>query len=149
MGYEVFEQEIQGHFRFAGYGVVAYCDHPQCNAVIDRGMAYACCGGIHFSESCGGFYCAEHEAQLMCEDELEDLDEEEKQSILASYGLTEAPLFDESGMAKLCNHPPIEFKEHPEWIKHISKDKSWSTFRKEKPELFNALQNMEKIHVAE
>lgn len=149
MGYEVFEQDIQGHFRFAGYGVVAYCDHPQCNAVIDRGMDYACCGGIHFDGSCGGFYCIEHETPVMHEDELEDLDEEETQHILSSYGLTEVPTFDEYGIAKLCNHPPIEFKEHPDWIKHISTDKTWSKFRKEKPEQFKALQDMEKIHVAE
>ena len=144
MGYQIFDQEIQGTFRISGYGVPAYCDHPNCMNEIDRGMAYACCGGIHRSESCGGFYCSEHEAPIISEDELEGLDDEEKQDVLESYGLSEAPLFDECGIAYICNHPPIEFKEHPHWIKHISNDSTWSTFRENDAEKFNALKALEK-----
>lgn len=149
MGYQVFDQNIQGQFRLSGYGVPAYCDYPGCSEKIDRGMGYACCGAIHHSDSCGGFYCANHSTPIMSENELEDLDEEEKETVLASYGLTEAPLFDENGIAYLCSHPPIEFKEHPDWIKHISKDKSWSKFRKEEHENFNALKALEKKYAAE
>lgn len=43
--------------RDIGYGVPAYCDHPGCDAEIDRGMGWKCegegCG-------CGKFYCEQH-----------------------------------------------------------------------------------------
>lgn len=43
--------------RDIGYGVPAYCDHPGCDALIDRGLGWKCedeeCG-------CGKFYCAAH-----------------------------------------------------------------------------------------
>lgn len=48
--------------RDIGYGVPAYCDHPGCEEVIDRGLAYVCCdaepyGGEH---GCGLFFCLQH-----------------------------------------------------------------------------------------
>ncbi|MRG98823.1 hypothetical protein GIY21_00790 [Xanthomonas sontii] len=43
--------------RDIGYGVPAYCDHPGCDAEIDRGLGHICedpqC-------ACGKFYCAQH-----------------------------------------------------------------------------------------
>lgn len=144
MGYEVFDQNIQGKFRLAGYGVPAYCNYPGCSNEIDRGMSYACCGAIHHDSSCGGFYCSEHATPFIGEDELEDLDDEEVQAVLEGYGLEEAPLFGEDGLAYLCSHPPIEFKEHPDWIKHISTDETWQKFREQKPEEFNAMKALEK-----
>jgi len=139
MGYQVFDQTIQGQYRLAGYGVPAYCDHPGCMTQIDRGMGYACCGGIHFDGSCGGFYCSEHEHKYVSEDELEDLDDSERAEYLKAMGLKEDPVFDEYGNAQVCIHEPIEFKEHPLWINHISKKRDWAKFRKEQPEKFNAL----------
>ena len=46
----------------AGYLVEAKCEHPGCNAEIDRGMAYACGGsaGDQGGCSCEGYFCYEH-----------------------------------------------------------------------------------------
>lgn len=47
--------------RDIGYGVPAVCDHPGCNAEIDRGLSYVCGsepkGGEH---GCGLYFCEEH-----------------------------------------------------------------------------------------
>ena len=50
--------------REVGYGVEATCEHPGCEAQIDRGLAYAC-GGLDAvigrSEiGCGHHFCYEH-----------------------------------------------------------------------------------------
>lgn len=53
--------------REIGYGVEATCDHPGCNVVIDRGIAYCCGGdegpgnaGMDDEPYCGGYFCASH-----------------------------------------------------------------------------------------
>jgi hypothetical protein len=46
--------------REAGYAVQATCDEPNCDAKIDRGMAYCCLpvgGGEH---GCGHYFCSDH-----------------------------------------------------------------------------------------
>lgn len=47
--------------RPIGYAHEAVCDHPGCNAKIDRGLAYAC-GGEHLggADYCEKYFCAEH-----------------------------------------------------------------------------------------
>lgn len=56
MDYQVYKV---GH-RYGGYGVPSYCEHPDCNAEIDRGMAHAC-GGEPFSEvGCDRYFCGKH-----------------------------------------------------------------------------------------
>lgn len=47
--------------RPIGYTHDAVCDHPGCDAAIDRGLSYAC-GGMHGEEShsCEGYYCGKH-----------------------------------------------------------------------------------------
>lgn len=47
--------------RPIGYGHIATCDFPGCEAEIDRGIAYAC-GGMHGEEShsCEGYFCTRH-----------------------------------------------------------------------------------------
>lgn len=49
--------------RDIGYGVVAYCDHPECDKTIDRGLAYVCKeqeprGG----DGCGLYFCEDHQS---------------------------------------------------------------------------------------
>jgi hypothetical protein len=47
--------------REAGYGVDALCDHPDCGAEIDRGLAYLCGqrpGG--YPHGCGDYFCSGH-----------------------------------------------------------------------------------------
>lgn len=51
--------------RDIGYGVPAYCDHPGCGAVIDRGLSFVCSGPEEYQpyggeHGCGLFFCAEH-----------------------------------------------------------------------------------------
>lgn len=47
--------------RDVGYGVPCKCDVPNCDADIDRGLAYVC-GGMHDGgeNGCGRYMCAAH-----------------------------------------------------------------------------------------
>ena len=47
--------------RPIGYVFAATCDHPGCDAQIDRGLSYAC-GGMHGEDdhSCEGYFCGKH-----------------------------------------------------------------------------------------
>lgn len=50
--------------RDVGYGIPSYCDHPDCDEVIDRGLAYVCGGepyGGEEGEGCGLFFCVGHQ----------------------------------------------------------------------------------------
>lgn len=48
--------------RDIGYGVPAICDHPKCNARIDRGLGYVCGAEPYGGDmGCGLFFCAKHE----------------------------------------------------------------------------------------
>ncbi len=43
MGWSLGHDNRWGKFgRDIGYGVPAICDHPGCNAEIDRGLSYVC-----------------------------------------------------------------------------------------------------------
>ncbi|WP_395406277.1 hypothetical protein ACHMW6_06290 [Pseudoduganella sp. UC29_106] len=100
--------------RDVGYGVPAFCDHPDCNKVIDRGISYVCGGGIFGGEhGCGMHFCGDHmrhnnEAQV-CERCLK-------------------------GRARFPVKP-----DHPKWIRWKLRDKSWATWRKENPEAVKAM----------
>lgn len=55
--------------RPIGYSWPATCDHPGCDAKIDRGLSYAC-GGMHGDSDtcpttdngvcCEGYFCGKH-----------------------------------------------------------------------------------------
>ncbi|WP_332822197.1 hypothetical protein [Stutzerimonas kunmingensis] len=47
--------------RPIGYAHAAKCDHPGCDADIDRGLSYAC-GGMHGQNEvdCEGYFCQKH-----------------------------------------------------------------------------------------
>ena len=47
--------------RPIGYTHEATCDHPGCDAKIDRGLSYVC-GMMHGEDewSCEGYFCPEH-----------------------------------------------------------------------------------------
>lgn len=94
--------------RDIGYGVPAYCDHPKCNAVIDRGLGYVCGGDLRGGEKgCGLYFCGEHlrgARPQLCPK-------------CARY-----------------DHTPYKPKpDHPDWIKHKLTDESWQTWRDENP----------------
>lgn len=56
--------------RPIGYVHEATCDHPGCNAKIDRGLSYAC-GGMHGEDevSCEKYFCEEHLAYTVDSDD--------------------------------------------------------------------------------
>ena len=98
--------------RFIGYGVPATCDNPGCGASIDRGMAYACGGGVTSSqENCGLFFCDKH---LF----YPDTDDAEHASCMRCCK-SEDP-FDPT--------PDVA-----EWVEHLLTDESWQSWREENP----------------
>ncbi len=123
MGYQIYKV---GH-RWGGYGVPAYCEHPDCKEEIDRGMSFAC-GGEPFCEyGCDKYFCGKH-LKYTCVIELYEEDHEcdEKENECEIRELCEA-----------CSTGKGEFDykpEHPTWVKHLLKDKSWAKWRKENPE---------------
>lgn len=87
MGWSDCGDDSQG--RPIGYGVEATCDHPECDAQIDRGLSYAC-GGEHGEDSdyCEKYFCSKHLMSIetkdgrcmsvcaACEKLIEQMDEE-------------------------------------------------------------------------
>jgi hypothetical protein len=112
--------------RDVGYGVPAWCDHPACNAEIDRGLAHVC-GNMHGGDGrgCGLYFCSAH--LLLVDDP------------------------DSDGMSQLCERC-VELDEdgqaieafpakpdHPEWIAWKLTSESWAWWRGENPEAVAAL----------
>jgi len=97
--------------RDIGYGVPAYCDHPGCNEVIDRGLSYVC-GGEPFGgeHGCGLYFCGKHTTYH------------------ETRGSVCAPCADR-------RKKPFEAKpDHPDWIKWKLTDESWRQWRDENPD---------------
>jgi hypothetical protein len=48
--------------RDIGYGVPTMCDHPECDARIDRGLSYVCAHQEPYGgeEGCGLYFCHAH-----------------------------------------------------------------------------------------
>jgi hypothetical protein len=95
--------------RDIGYGVPAFCDHPGCEAEIDRGLAYVCCDQQpHGGElGCGLYFCGRHR-------------------------------FGWRGKCEQCHkrrtRPFAAKPDHPRWIEHKLTDESWAQWRAEHPE---------------
>jgi len=109
MGWSVgFDTQWQ---RDIGYGVPAFCDHPDCNKEINRGLGYVCGGEPYGGErGCGLYFCSRH-------------------------------LLIHSKLPQLCSRcsprrqkPFSPTPDHPTWIKHKLKDPSWKQWRDENPE---------------
>ncbi len=104
MGYSVY-RDVEGHDRWAGYGVPAECDWADCHAKIDRGMAYKCeehydltVEDVVEAEGCGLYFCGKH-----------DTDFEQH------WDMKPKP-------------------DSPEWERHMLNDPSWQQWRDENPE---------------
>lgn len=106
--YEDFEARMRGVTRWAGYGVPAICDHPDCSAEINRGMGYRCeerwiedegTGEEAREEGCMLFFCGEH-SEISCSPEHDDF--------------TPKP-------------------DTQEWVEFILTDESWAQWRAENP----------------
>jgi hypothetical protein len=90
--------------RDIGYGVPAYCDHPDCNERIDRGLSYVC-GGEH---GCGLYFCWMH---------LHEADHGQQ----CERCINEQEPFD----AK---------PDHPLWTEFKMTDPSWERWRRKRTE---------------
>lgn len=103
--------------RDVGYGVPAYCDHPGCNAEIDRGLGYICgyeqIGGG--GKGCGNFFCSAHGGGTLCD--------------CCSTGKDAFP-----------GKP-----DHPKWLRHKLRDPSWQDWRKENPQAVKAIREALKL----
>ena len=99
--------------RFIGYGVPAYCDHPDCNNEIDRGLAHVCSDSQPYGgEGCGLYFCLDHsDFSGRCDRCSNDEDPFEPK------------------------------KEHPKWIKWMLTHRSWEEWRKENPDKVKLLES--------
>ena len=104
MGYQIYEYGE----RFAGYGVPAICEHPDCNEKIDRGMSFACGGMPYEDNSCDRYFCEKH---LSCGDSGKNL-------------------------CEMCISEKDPFPKKPEtkeWMEHLLEDESWAEWRRNNP----------------
>ena len=94
--------------RDIGYGVPAYCDHPDCKKEIDRGLGYVCGGEPEGGErGCGLFFCEAHQV---------------------GYDQTCACCAPKKRRKFFTAKP-----DHPAWIEHKLTDESWQAWRDANP----------------
>ncbi len=100
--------------RDIGYGVPAYCDHPECTEKIDRGLGYVCGGDAYGGEhGCGLFFCSTH-------------------LHMAGSRRDNKPL-----CVRCLKSRPLGFApkpDHPEWVEWKLTDDSWKQWRGENPD---------------
>ncbi|WP_334034713.1 hypothetical protein [Burkholderia cepacia] len=111
--------------RDIGYGVPATCDHPDCNAKIDRGLAHVC-GGEPYGgdDGCGLYFCSTHLLPRRCERCSDRTDDAE--------------------------FSPFEPKpDHPEWIEWKLTDPSWQQWRDENPAAVEEMKAVLSTHAGE
>jgi len=115
--------------RFAGYGVPAGCDWPDCDEEINRGL---------------GFKCEEHgryelmlNGEAISYDRFDDEPEAEEEWVTADgCGL----YFCEDHREKTTAHTLIAAKPDTiEWVRHLLTAPSWATWRAENPARVTAL----------
>lgn len=89
--------------RDIGYEVPAFCDHPDCDEEINRGLSFVCGGEPYGGEhGCGLYFCGRH---------------------LGTGCLCER--CNDGGS------PFTAKAEHPDWIAHKATDPSWAVWRAE------------------
>ncbi|GBU19383.1 MULTISPECIES: hypothetical protein [Methylobacterium] len=101
--------------RDVGYGVPAKCDHPGCDAEIDRGLAHICGGDPYGGEhGCGLHFCGSH--------------------LFMSGRRSEHP--GRPQLCEACYHEREPFPQKPdvpEWLEHKLSAPSWEEWRTEHP----------------
>ena len=122
------------HGRDIGYGVVAYCDHPGCNKVIDRGLAHVCCNMEPYGGECGCglYFCSDHASpgNHMCERCVAFQEAVEVWEALPADTTVPYPRFEPF-------HPK---PDHPRWVHHKLTDPSWMEWREAHPDEVAELQ---------
>jgi hypothetical protein len=103
--------------RDIGYGVPAYCDHPDCNEEIDRGLANVCCGQAPYGGDygCGLYFCSAHRQYHV------------------SYGFKDEGACGCERCAKGAE-PFTAKPDVPEWINHKLTHESWQPWRDANPD---------------
>ncbi|HEX8564106.1 MAG TPA: hypothetical protein VF648_00460 [Pyrinomonadaceae bacterium] len=128
MGWEI------GSFgdRDIGYGVPAVCDHPACNAEIDRGLSYVCgsdpYGGEH---GCGLFFCEKHR----------NYKEVENKRTIRVPGEEKIYI----NLCARCYYGKPSFEPKPDvtkWINHKLTHESWAEWRNENTEEVESLKTV-------
>lgn len=129
MGYQIYRVGK----RWCGYGVPAYCEHPDCSEEIDRGVSYAC-GGEPFSDvGCDRYFCSKHLQWYAYNPDTGKECKHKKDCDCESVDVCER-------CAK--GKPPFDYKpEHPTWIKHLLKDESWEEWRRGNPDEVKSLKS--------
>lgn len=100
--------------RDVGYGVPAWCDQPDCDKEIDRGLSYVCGDQPYGGDHCGLYFCEQHLGF-----EVDDLGHIVGPQRCDRCLEEEAPF-----------HPK---PDHPMWINHKLTDESWAQWRNENP----------------
>lgn len=119
--------------RHIGYGVPALCDHPGCFEKIDRGLSYACGGGVVgiYDANCGLFFCKHHLLyRAVCNGELctpESLSAAQLEDVRVEF--VEVCERCAMGMAPFDPRP-----DTAEWAWHVTHDSSWRAWREDEPE---------------
>lgn len=102
--------------RHIGYGVPALCDQPGCAAEIDRGLSYACGGGVvETVENCGLFFCSDHLNHFVGDDDTDE------------FGY----------VCERCANKGEPFEPSPDvaaWASHVLTDPSWQEWREQNPD---------------
>jgi hypothetical protein len=122
--------------RDIGYGVPAYCDYPDCDQDIDRGLSYVCGGEPYGGDcGCGLYFCDGHLGYAYTPGGLGNLKDDNgddlPQMCKSCIAMHESP-----------DSPPQMFDpkpEHPEWIAWKLNDSSWAQWRSEHPDEVQAL----------
>lgn len=123
MGYQVY-RDIEGHDRWAGYGVPAECDMQGCTAPINHGLGYKCEDG-HGEEPDSEY---DLEGNKLTEDDPEFED----------YGC--GLYFCEAHMSDTGEHAGVVPKpDSKEWVQHMLTDESWEEWRTENADLLPAM----------
>ena len=111
--------------RDIGYGVPATCDHPECNAKIDRGLAHVCGGEPYGGEDgCGLYFCGAHLLPRRCE-----------------------RCSDRTDDAEFVHFEPKP--DHPEWIEWKLIDPSWQQWREENRDQVEKMKAVLSTHAGE
>lgn len=111
--------------RDIGYGVPAWCDHPDCWERIDRGLAFVCGGQPYGGEhGCGLFFCEKHRGYVD----------------IRIIGSKTSETVQLCGRCKYHKPPFTPKSEHPEWITHVLTHDSWHQWRAQHPRKVKAFQ---------
>ena len=125
--------------RWAGYGVSAYCEHPDCNEEIDRGMSYAC-GQEPFNYGCSNYFCSKHTSYELVESNCNP-DKEEDEECTGEYD--DCCVYKD--ICERCKNGGPDFgqkPEHPEWVYHLLNHPSWEEWRGNNPEEVKKLEKL-------